>query len=391
MRVLDARNSSRRAAGALRGLAPGVPRALVGFDGFVDSIVHMVDSRVDMGPTGYTRLRTIREFADRCAAAAGRSTNIEQVLLEDRFGGNGPLLAGGLASLGASVVYAGAVASPEDRARVHPAFAEFASRCRRVVPLAQPSTTDCLEFDDGKLMFNNTANVQAVTWDRLVESFGEASLRDELAGADVVGIVNWSLLGGVEGIIRGLRGLMRTLPGKPWRVGVDLSDPAKRSDADIARMLDLLRAFEGDPGVGVTLGLNHAEALRIDAVAGAGAFASGGEETPSGAKFASASSSLRRALGLDCVVIHPRHGAAGAWGDDAAWIDGPFTRSPRLSTGAGDHFNAGFLLAQGVGLALPECLACAVGASGAYVRDARSPDRERLASFLEDLPAGINP
>ena len=104
-------------------------------------------------------------FAGRCADAAGKSTNIEQVLLEDRFGGNGPLMAGGLAQLGMQVDYIGAVGQGSDL-HLHPVFGPFARRCRRVIPVAEPSTTDCLEFDDGKLMFNNTANVQDVTWDQ---------------------------------------------------------------------------------------------------------------------------------------------------------------------------------------------------------------------------------
>jgi hypothetical protein len=64
--------------------------ALVGFDGFIDSIIHMVDVRHDMSPSGYVRLKTISAFATRCADASGKSTNIEQVLLEDRFGGRIP-------------------------------------------------------------------------------------------------------------------------------------------------------------------------------------------------------------------------------------------------------------------------------------------------------------
>jgi hypothetical protein len=145
--------------------------ALVGFDGFIDSIIHMVDVRHDMSPSGYVRLKTISAFATRCADASGKSTNIEQVLLEDRFGGNGPLMAGGLRQLGMKVDYVGAVGQGPSLA-LHPVFAPFASRCRRVVPVAEPSTTDCLEFDDGKLMFNNTANVQQVTWERLIAACG---------------------------------------------------------------------------------------------------------------------------------------------------------------------------------------------------------------------------
>ncbi len=54
----------------------------------------------------------IPAFAARCASAAGKSTNIEQVLLQDRFGGNGPLLAGALARLDLPTTFIGAIADP---------------------------------------------------------------------------------------------------------------------------------------------------------------------------------------------------------------------------------------------------------------------------------------
>ena len=96
---------------------------------------------------------------------------------------------------------------------------------------------------------------------------------------------------------------------------------------------------------------------------------------------------LRGSMRLDTIVVHPREGAAAASEDGAAWFDGPFTSTPRLSTGAGDHFNAGFALAQVHGLPLAQCLAVGCAVSGAYVRDAESPSLERLVGFMRSLPA----
>jgi sugar/nucleoside kinase (ribokinase family) len=360
--------------------------ALVGFDGFIDSIIHMVDVRHDMSPSGYVRLKTISAFATRCADASGKSTNIEQVLLEDRFGGNGPLMAGGLAQLGMKVDYVGAVGQGPSLA-LHPVFAPFAARCRRVVPVAEPSTTDCLEFDDGKLMFNNTANVQQVTWERLVERVGLDSLRAMVDEAALLGIVNWSLLGGVPGIWRGLvREVLPRASAKARRVFIDLSDPAKRTDGDIRGAIEQLRELEAAPGVAVTLGLNLAESQRIASVLGLGVYGEGSMATL-GQRVSQAAAAIRELLGLDCVVIHPREGAGAADASGASgWFDGPFTAHPKLSTGAGDHFNGGFAFAQVHGLSLEECLATGCAVSGAYVRDASSPTRERLTAFLGDLP-----
>lgn len=376
------------AAGALERLGDAaLPSVLVGFDGFIDSIVHMVDTRHDMTPAGYRRLRTIEAFAARCASAAGKSTNIEQVLIEDRFGGNGPLMAGGLARLGAKATYIGCVSDFGDPNRVHGVFRPFAERCERVIPIAPPSTTDCLEFDDGKLMFNNTANVQAATWERLIEVVGLAPLREIVDRSTLIGIVNWSLLGGVPGIWRGLiEHVLPSVTKKERRIFVDLSDPAKRTDADVRSALDLLRRLEEVPGVSVTLGLNLAEAERVAKATKIAAFEGDGAATM-GAVLVNAAEKLRAGLGLNCVAIHPREGAAAANAKgERGWFDGPFTRTPKLSTGAGDHFNAGFAFAQVVGLGIEQCLAAGCGVSGAYVRDAESPTRARLVEFLRSMP-----
>lgn len=379
---------ARAAADALETARASLPSVLVGFDGFIDSIVHMVDVRNDMSPTGYRRLATIAAFAARCAAAAGTSTNIERVTLEDRFGGNGPLMAGALAAVGAPTMFIGAIGSPSRREgaggwAVHPTFAKFSTLCTRCLPIAEPSHTLCLEFDDGKLMFNDTANVQAVTWPRLLSVVGLDPLRRMVADATLLAIVNWSLLGGVEGIWDGLRTqvlepLAVTHP-RERRIYIDLSDPAKRLDADLHRCLSLLRQLEETPGVSVTLGLNLAESRRFARLLGIA-------QPNSGPSLADSAAAIREATSLDTIAIHPREGAACATRAASAWFDGPFIRQPALSTGAGDHFNAGFGLAQTLNLDPSQCLAVGCAMSGAYVRDARSPDLPRLLAFLRDLP-----
>ncbi len=379
---------ARDSADALEALAATgrLRSALAGFDGFIDTIIHLVDTRTNMGRTGYTRLRTISRFAERCAAAAGRSTNIEQVWVEDRFGGNGPLLAGALASLGMPTTYIGAVADPKDSGSVHKVFEGFTRRCRAVIALSPPSTTLCMEFDDGKIMLNETSAVQSVTWERVVSVVGMDRLIRLAAESSLLGIVNWSLLGGVAGIWRGLarevlpKAYART--ARELRVFIDLSDPAKRRDEDIKDALEVLREMEQLPGVSVTLGLNLAEGERIARVADAGEIAAASAD----GALLDAAVRLRGALRLDCVVIHPRDGAAAANAAGHAGVfAGSLAEQPMISTGGGDHFNAGFAFAQVHGLALDQCLAAGCATSGLYVRDAASPTLRRVTEFLREL------
>jgi sugar/nucleoside kinase (ribokinase family) len=392
------------AADALeRGRADGTlaaTPALAGFDGFIDSIIRVVDRRRSMRMDDFDAIGTIPGFAGRVAAAAGKSANIELVVEEDRFGGNGPLYAGALGRLGMPTTYLGAVGRDDASPELLPIYEPFAARCEEVVPLAAPAHTDALEFEDGKIMLGKTAPVQAVTWERLVERVGLEGLRARCARSRLIGIVNWTLCGGVQGIWEGLiNHVLPTLgeqggeaagPKAPRpegmerrrRVFIDLSDPAKRTDADLRSALEVLRRM--DELVPVTLGLNLAESERVARVLGVEAHA----DAPSlGESLRDGAERIRARSGFACIVIHPREGAAAAHRDGAgAWFEGPFTARPRLSTGAGDHFGAGFSFAQVLGLPLEQCLAVGCAVSGAYVRDAESPDLARLIGFLRDLP-----
>ncbi len=288
------------------------------------------------------------------------------------------------------MTYVGAVGHEDNPRALHPIYKELANRCREVIPVAPPAHTDALEFDDGKIMLGKPANVQSVTWPLLIETVGLPAIKAKVEGSALIGIVNWVMMGGVEGIWEGLcNDVFASLPKTGGhRVFIDLSDPAKRTDADVSRARGLLQKM--NTLVPVTLGLNLSEAERVAEVAGMPPI-----EERNGHKLGpalqAAAQALRERLGLSCVVIHPRQGAAAADATSSAWFDGPFTETPKLSTGAGDHFNGGFAFAQVHGLPLEQCLATGCAVSGAYVRDALSPDLARLVAFLKSLPLPQHP
>ncbi|MCC6661999.1 MAG: hypothetical protein IT437_14075 [Phycisphaerales bacterium] len=348
---------------AAAGAAGRLPRCLVGFDGFIDSIYDVVDRRRDMTPGGYDRVTAIPALAARIAAASGRSANIELVRREERFGGNGPLMAAALAALGCPTTFIGAVGREEDWRALHPAYGPLAGVCDRVVPIAPTGRTDALEFHDGKVMFNHAASVQAATWERLVDVVGPEALEENVRRADLIGITNWTILGGVEGIWMGLaQHVLPRVDASRKRVFIDLSDPAKRCDEDVRRALGVLREIDGlSP---VTLGLNLSEAERLARVLSARVESAADPlaqcETLAGA--------ARVAAGLACVIVHCRQGAAAATERESARFATKVTEAPVISTGAGDHFNAGFASARAAGLSLLHCLAVGCGVGGAHVR-----------------------
>src|SRR6266568_3352792 len=151
--------------------------AFVGLDGFVDEILHVVDKRETA--ERYVRLPTIAQLADRLAAVAGRSTNVELVSQRTKLGGNGPIMADALASFGLRVTYLGLLGYPN----LHPVFADFARRAE-VYSIAEPGYTDALEFEDGKIMLGRHQSLKQMNWDNVKARFGHDKFAEKFASAD---------------------------------------------------------------------------------------------------------------------------------------------------------------------------------------------------------------
>src|SRR6516225_12223820 len=151
-----------------------------GLDGFVDDILHVVDKRESAEK--YSRVPTIAKFAERLAAAAGKSTNVEFVSQVNKLGGNGPIMGNALASLGLNVTYLGLLGYPN----LHPVFADFAKRAE-VHSIAEPGYTDALEFEDGKIMLGKHESLKQMHWENVQARFGLEKFSAHFGTADLVG------------------------------------------------------------------------------------------------------------------------------------------------------------------------------------------------------------
>jgi sugar/nucleoside kinase (ribokinase family) len=94
---------------------------------------------------------------------------------------------------------------------------------------------------------------------------------------------------------------------------------------------------------------------------------------------------IRQKLKIETVVVHPTAFAAAADANGATFVAGPYTAKPKITTGAGDHFNAGFCIGRVLGGDLATSLQIGVATSGFYVRQAKSPRLEDLEKFLQAL------
>ncbi len=349
----------------------GKLKVLVGFDGFVDTILHVVKTRESA--TKYVRLTAMKELALKIDAAAGQSANFEFVTQMVKLGGNGPIMANALGSYGTEVTYIGNLGAPN----VHPVFAEFAQRAK-VISIAEPGYTDALEFEDGKLMCGKHESLKQVNWANLIQHVPEEKLLGIFEASALIAMVNWTMLTQMTAIWQKIASrIAPKLKGPRRWLFVDLADPAKRDPVDILTAIRQIAKFEKH--FRVILGLNLAESRQVGEVLGI----KSPEETYG--SVAHHASLIRAALKIDTVVIHPTQFAAAADATGATHVVGPFTPKPKITTGAGDHFNAGFCIGRLLGMDLAASLQVGVATSGFYVRNAKSPSIDNLKKFLAAL------
>ncbi len=371
-RITDA---AERLRAAVR--ANPAPRAWVGLDGFVDEIVRAVDKR--HSADRFEPMATIGQYAARIAAAAGKSTNIELVTERIKLGGNGPLMGEAMGRLGARLDYVGSVGLPE----MEPVFAPLAAY-GTVRPIARPGITLAAEFDDGKIMMGRMEGLREVTFENLERHLGGIeALAMSLRSADVLALVNWTMLPHMTDILARMRPLVAGLGAEAPRVAFfDLCDPAKRPVEDLRAAIHVMADFSSAHTTAI-LGLNEAESEQVAAALGVPAGSGDGPGLVARAR------AIAKAVGISEVVIHPQR-RASAWGGASGegTIEGPYCMAPRLTTGAGDHFNGGYVFARTIGLSPADALVAGKGVSGFYVRNGRGPSPEELIGFCGRWAAG---
>lgn len=372
--------TAQATAAGLRNFAASITETpvLIGFDGFVDAIIAVVDKRHDTD--NYDPVHTLDAFGQRIVDSAGRSSNVELVTKLEKLGGNGPIMANAMATAGLPVTYIGNLGE----GKLNPVFNDFAE-IATVYSIAEPGHTDALEFDDGKLMLGKHASLRHVNQDTIDQQIGRDKYVELVRNTKFLGMVNWTMLTKLNTIWEALVDEVLPQMDNDRYVFIDLADPSKRNKEDIAEAMELTKKLNTQSKV--VVGFNLSEAAQVADVLGVAVPHTDSDQKAAVEKIAT---DLREALDVHCVCVHPREGAAASIktvsGVESAVFKGPFVAKPKLSTGAGDNFNAGFCLGLLAGLPIDQCLCTGTGTSGFYVRNAHSPSLDELAAFCDDLP-----
>jgi Sugar kinases, ribokinase family len=347
----------------------GPKKVFVGFDGFIDEIIHIVDIRYDSD--SYKRIPTIQAYADRIARGSGMSTNIELVSQQIKMGGNGPILANALLNYSVKVAYMGAVGSHE----LDPVFHAL-DRCDEVICISPPASTDALEFNDGKIIASKLTSLNSVTWENILGHCPLPKLIGLLKDCDYLVFSNWSMIVGMNHIWNEfLKSAAPCINAAEKSVFFDLADPEKRTADDLQTALSHIINFT-KAGFRVTLSMNLKEACEISEALGKSIPDYQIADTEELLEY------LSQRLGLYCTVIHLVDRACCRHNSSYYEVMGPYCQEPKLTTGAGDNFNAGFLYGQINHFSFIHCLYTGCATSGFYVRNAKSPDIRELIDFL---------
>lgn len=352
---------------------PNNEKVVIGLDGFVDEILHVVDKRMSVNE--YERLKTMKEYGERIIKAAGLSTNIEMVVIQEKLGGNGPILSNALLTYGLGLTYIGSLGYPH----IEKVFEPMVEKCE-TYSIAKPGHTDAIEFEDGKIMVGKHYSLKDINWENIKKIIGVPKLIELINESKLFGLENWTMLPFMSEIWKGL--LEEVLPkldnskGKRF-VFFDLADPEKRTNEDIIEALKLIKDF--GTYFNVILGLNLKEATEISEVYGFPVPMDNSNKIDL-KKLVEQVSDM---LGIYCLVVHPTNEACTVIDGIYYAVEGAYTPCPKLTTGAGDNFNAGFCLGQILGVNPEQSLLLGVGTSGYYVRNAKSPSFEDLIKFLD--------
>lgn len=193
-------------------------------------------------------------------------------------------------------------------------------------------------------------------------------------------MVNWSEVENTsaiwEGILNEVMADHKT--DKHQIMYFDLSDCSKRHKEDIRHAMELIYKFT--KYYKVILSMNENESKIVFQALYPG-------ETYSG--LSDAGERIFQHIGVDILIIHPRD-CSIAWDKRGSYkADNFYIEEPKISTGGGDNFNAGFCVAQLMGLDMVSSLILANAASGFYVKNGFSPDLEHIVEFLKEWQSSI--
>jgi len=340
-----------------------------GFDGFVDTIARAIKKKAKNKPIIlFTR---VKEFGNYILEKEGTSFSLEMEEISSRPGGNMPITAKALGRLGLRVNCIGALGYPQ----IHPVFNNFSSNCR-LYSFAEPGTSTAIEFKDGKIMLAQMGVQNKMGWDKIKEIIGIDTLSELYKESDLLCFVNWSEIDASadiwKGVLKDLYSKNTILRKKQFTL-FDLSDCSKRSNEEISEVIELLKEFAQHTKLLLSLNKNEAQLVYRALY------------KKSAKDMKEIGIKIFEKLGPEILLLHSSKQSFAFNQKEIFQQKSFFIKDPRISTGAGDNFNAGFAAAQLLKLDPGQSLLFANIVAALYIKTGITPELSDLVDFLEKL------
>lgn len=338
-------------------------RVLVGFDGYIDRI-YQVKYQCEAKET--ERFDSMESFGRYIAARGERSSSLELQFRQEKAGGNMPNYAHCLARLGVQSYCIGAVGYPE----VMPVFGDLAKECM-VYPVCEPGICTALEMGSNKLMLADNDQIRQLDYKMMTSRLPETVICSLLENSDMTAFLNWSEMAGAASIWQGVVDhiLPKVTVKEHASFFVDISDCSQQTRDEIECLLSILRELAKRFKLMISLNENEAEQLLAKLELQA-------QDLEAGARL------LRSCTGCSVLVIHLLNGALADDGEQTMFVANTVIKHPKLLTGGGDNFNAGFCFAILAGVSLAEALQVGNVVSGYYVYHGESPTLNQLLTWM---------
>jgi hypothetical protein len=342
-------------------------KVTLGFDGFIDSIVRI--KKQESPDSGSKHMDEMREFGNYILLKGGKSFALGLEEVTKKVGGNVPIMATALSSFDLQIHCIASLGFPN----LNPIFEPLAGKAT-VHSYANPGSGIAVEFKSGKMLLGIMDELTSVTWQMLRDRIGFDTLVRTFTNGDVIALLNWTELDYCSDIWKGI--LKDVLPKAMFKQKplffFDLGDCSSKSKSSILEALNLIKDF-GRYG-NVTLSVNQNECETLYALF---------FPKVSSRNLHDSGSDLYGKLDVNCLVIHTREKAMAWQTNEFSDCDSFLCNDPKLLTGAGDNFNAGFCLGHLLELSLANSLLLAHATSGCYIRSGKSPDAGELIHFLK--------
>ncbi|WP_317175861.1 TrmB family transcriptional regulator [Halomontanus rarus] len=350
--------------------APLDASVLVGFDGYIDSRRSLVEER--KSPRMHEEIETISSLRETIGKPTtnGGTIQFEWLETERGPGGHTAHLGQSLQKLGGSPELVGYFGQP--------ICEEFSDTFKEdaLLSLDQPTVTEFLEFEDGKIMFTDAGSNRTLDWELLLESVPLEDLVELIDDTALVSTGGWPLIPGVSEIWEGLRNeIYPRLSSPPNDIFACTDNLNRIKETRLRSDLESLRSL--DERVPVTLVTNEMSSKRLQELY----LDSKGEQR----SLSRIAYLLQGELGITRLVITTEDESVLAVDREVHRMQSVPLVDPAEGGVVEDHLAAGLALGRIKGLDDGATLALGVFLGGYYKRHRTPPTIDELRSFLDEF------